>query len=437
MFVCHHPLPKQVFYISETPTGGSLKYIEDLRAYYEKRGIRFHRLPTRKAALKAFQKARKGDILLFQYLLNTDFTFADIVHFVEKYGLTLVVPVHDKYFLNDRPAADYVYDPSVHVYEADQIPADKAKVLNAASHVVFPSRFIYEVVSRYLVRPSMVVVPHMDERRPFPPLLALPPLHDAFHIGVITPPTYYKGADILERLYAAFPSCHGLPVRFLVYSRLSSDAAAAALPANVEIKGAYCESDIYARLGRDGVHGLLFLNRFPETYSYALTKGLNAGLPLLYSDMGAVGERIADWTAAAVEEEGGGGTRIPRSSSPPGCCPTAAATTSFHNQPANSTRFFPTNNAETDVARQFERFLAYIKAHAPRRHSPTTTIIGKPPTVVPAFYDRLFLAASSSAASSPPPPPSPPPCFPAADHRPAASPSTKRAAPAPPTSSRA
>jgi hypothetical protein len=36
----------------------------------------------------------------------------------------------------------------------------------------------------------------------------------------------------------------------------------------------------------------MFLNSLPETYCYALTKGINMRLPILYTNMGAIGERL-------------------------------------------------------------------------------------------------------------------------------------------------
>ena len=68
---------------------------------------------------------------------------------------------------------------------------------------------------------------------------------------------------------------------------LYSDYNDARFP-EVVVRGAYQENKIYCMLKDDNIHSLIFLNRYPETYSYALTKGINSGRPLLYTRMGAI-----------------------------------------------------------------------------------------------------------------------------------------------------
>jgi hypothetical protein len=347
--------PRRVFYISETRTGGSLKYIQDLQRHYTIRGVSFWRLSCRRRAIAELQeRARPKDVLIFQYLLNTDFSFGDIAELVDTFDLTLVVPIHDKYFLNDRPAADLTYHDSLHVHEAPCIPQDKMQLLRRARFVVFPSRFIYNVFRRVLQTDQMVVVPHMDEERVQYGFCRVPPLRDQVRLGIITPPTFYKGINLLEKVYKAFSSYNGCSVSFLVYADYDGHSR---FP-NVVTKGAYCESDIYRKLEEDQVHGLLFLNNYPETYCYALTKGLNAGIPILYTDMGAVGERIADRRASTRTMDGG-----------------------------NGDIYIPTTNV--DLMQQFASLLHCIETRASKHHRPTR-ILGRPRPVVPAFYDDLF-----------------------------------------------
>ena len=73
------------------------------------------------------------------------------------------------------------------------------------------------------------------------------------------------------------------------------------------VRGPYDENKIFSYMTTDKIHGLLFFNNFPETYSYALTKGFYAGLPILYSDMGAVKDRIH---ASALGLSGGQQQRL-------------------------------------------------------------------------------------------------------------------------------
>jgi len=350
------PRVQQVFYISETPCGGSLKYIQDLIAHYGVYGIQFLRLPNKAATEAAAYQFRKGDILFFQYLLNTDFTFTDVRDLVLRYELCLVIPIHDKYFLNDNPEADYVYHASLHAAEAFKIPSDKWTLLQLATHIVFPSQFIHDIFRAHMKLPSMVVVPHIDQglwRH-----LIVPPINQTFHIGVITSPTYYKGLDIMEVLFAKVSEHLGKKVEFFLYSHYDGSR----FP-GVFARGGYTENDIYTRLDQDGIHGLLFLNRYPETHSYALTKGINSGRPLLYTRMGAVAERLA--------------------------------------QENDAQKFIATDN--TDVAEKFQVLLDFIQAHGGQGGVDArfwSSLTDSSLVVLPQFYQELFLSHQGQGESA-------------------------------------
>jgi hypothetical protein len=192
----------------------------------------------------------------------------------------------------------------------------------------------------------MVVVPHMDQQ--LHPHLSIPSLNDTFHIGVITSPTYYKGLDLMEKLFQETRVHNRKKVQFFLNSQYDN----ARYP-DVFVRGGYDENDVYGKLDNDGIHGLLFLNRFPETYSYALTKGINSGRPLLYTNMGAVTERL-------VKE--------------------------------NDTKYIATDNA--DVLERFGLLLDYIEMHEGqmrRNNSAVLLKLSELPVVVPTFYNHLFL----------------------------------------------
>lgn len=338
-------LPR-VFFISETPVGGSLKYIQDLMFHYsERHGVSFHRLSNQAAILEAEHLFQEGDILVFQYLLNTDFRFADVTGLVRRFRLSLIIPIHDKYFLNDNPDADYAYHASLHNAEATQIPPDKLELLQMAKHIIFPSHFIYNIFLAHLNFPSMVVVPHIDQRLSLH--LHVPALLDGtIRIGIITSPTYYKGLDVWESLFP-YKEHNGLRILYYVYSHYEN-----ALFPHVMVRGGYHENEIYEKLEQDGIHGLLFLNNYPETYSYALTKGINSGRPLLYTSIGAVAERLAQF-----------------------------------KQPD---KYIATNN--TDVHAKFRVLLSYIAVHAGQGDMEEDSVLRLDMClVIPTFYDQLFL----------------------------------------------
>lgn len=340
----------RVFYISETPTGGSLKYIEDLKRHYSKLGVHFYRLPNKASVADAEPDMQEGNILIFQYLLNTDFTFKDVRNLVVRHNLKLIIPIHDKYFLNDNPGTDYLYSHSLHTYEAPEIPPEKLQLLHLADFIIFPSQFIHDVFAKFIELPTMMVVPHADDHLPRP-LTVLAIKDNTYRVGIITPATYYKGADLVESLMHACPTHKGKQVRFFWYTGYSPTLETSA---TLEVRGGYNENDIYTKLQQDGVQGLLFLNHFPETYSYALTKGINTGLPILYTAIGAINERLKLFGGAD--------------------------------------KYVATNN--TDIIDKFGALLDYIEEHArdddcPKRCSDGCWLVHG--LHIPEFYDGLFL----------------------------------------------
>ncbi len=342
-------LPKHphVFYISETRSGGSKKYLQDLKTHYSIYGIDFHALPSRAAARAVSSKFHQGDILIFQYLLYTDFNFDDVREIVRRYKLRLIIPIHDKYFLSGNEDADYAYDPVIHMAAATKIPEAKRRLLADAEYIIFPSQFIYNEFQRHLIFPSMVIVPHIDEqlhRHEF-----VPPVKGALNIGIITEASECKGLDLLERLFQR-GIYKKLDVKFFMYNDYTGNAPA------VRKRGRYSEKDIYRQLVKDHIHGLLFLNNMPETYSFALTKGINSGLPFLYTNIGAVRERMAS---------------------------------------EDHSKYIPTDNE--DLESKFGVLLDYIMMHAGTDGKGNLmSLTDKLNVVLPKFYDRLFFENRAS-----------------------------------------
>lgn len=360
----------RVFYIAPVKggpgKGGSAKFMGDLEAHYRHAATFIH-LRSKATAAKAAAYMQKGDFLFLQHLLNTDFTFTHVSELVAQHGLRLVVPIHDLYFLNDIPAADHTLNESVHTYEAPSIPADKLQLLSMAEHIIFPSNFIHDVFAKHISFPSMAIVPHGDDRTPRHFDVPVVDNGNTLHVGIITSPSYTKGGDLMLRLMQACTSHNGKRVRFFWYG-LSTQAARfislLLLSRTLVGRGAYRESDIYGKLQQDKVQGLLFLNNHAETYSYALTKGINTGLPILYSDMGAVGERMRALGAPD--------------------------------------KYIATTNL--DVELRFRQLLDYIDTHAgrPQQSSGDGAAVACDDAArqaQPAFFDRLFLGGQAGDES--------------------------------------
>jgi len=339
-----------VHVVSEVKSGGAKKYVDDLVKHYSTLGIKFRPFVNQTDATGARFEA--GDILLFQYLFATDLTFDFVRALVVRHGLRLVIASHDQYFLNDDPAWDHAYNASIHhMAPRPRLAPAKRQLFELAEYIVFPSDFARSVFKPHIDLGSMVVVPYIDHQEV--PHTYVPPLTECYNVGVITELSQYKGLDKLLWLFddTRRPDRHSRCVEFSVYS----DLLQSRWP-HVSVKGGYAEDEIFDRLDADGVHALLFLNNFPETYSYALTKGINSGRPILYTDIGAVGERM---------------------------------------RAAGDGKHVATDHA--DLGADFDRLLAVVDAHAGKTDRPHLATHN---TALRPFYDRLLFESEASVMAA-------------------------------------
>ena len=83
-----------------------------------------------------------------------------------------------------------------------------------------------------------------------------------------------------------------LPLEFTVIGHTDDDARLMAT-GKVFVTGRYEEAEIEALLRRERPHLAWFASVVPETWCYALTHAIRAGLPIFASELGALGERLA------------------------------------------------------------------------------------------------------------------------------------------------
>ena len=124
---------------------------------------------------------------------------------------------------------------------------------------------------------NFLQVNHVDYSiRPF--VLRIPAIIDSkINIATVSEPTACKGMEIINALRHSATYYRGFSINFCVTGE------------NMPL---YKEGEFFNRLETYNIHGLLNLNKWGETYGYALTKSLNSGLPMLYNNIGSAKERV-------------------------------------------------------------------------------------------------------------------------------------------------
>ncbi len=276
---------RTVYYISNVMEGGSRKYILDLMDAFENSNLKFVQIRNKHDIELYKNEFKKDDILLFQYLFFSDFTLEDIVDIKKNYNFKLIVPVHDFYFLGQLSENFYEFNVAVHsnYLTVTKLRDDVIGLLNEASVVIYPSEFVKNVFDALHVFEHAVLSRHIDYT--VHDFWNIPVISDHINVAIINNITIYKGDGEYPKLFNV-KKYKNHTIRYHVFGEYRVESS------NVVFHGPYKENEIFSLLKKHNIHALAFLNEFGETYSYSLTKGINSGLPILYSNIGAYVERL-------------------------------------------------------------------------------------------------------------------------------------------------
>ena len=183
------------------------------------------------------------------------------------------------------------------------------KLIKLCTKIIFPSQSIYKNYGKYInlsyYNDKICVVNHMDKiiNHNF---LVCPPISseigslqktlNKIKIAFLGNFLKYKGTDILDYisnhfqiydfnkiLYNIEYHIYGLVIDYNIikknkYKYIFHDI--------------YKDNKIIDLIHEEGIHGILHLSIFEETYCYSLTNSINSGLPIFYLNYGAFTERL-------------------------------------------------------------------------------------------------------------------------------------------------
>lgn len=109
------------------------------------------------------------------------------------------------------------------------------------------------------------------------------------HIGILGRLTVGKGRNVLLEC-ASLADKEKYPFHFYLFGELPDYKGT--IPSSLTVLGRYKEEDIYELIDQQNIDFFWFPAVWPETYSYTLTIPIRAGIPVIGTDLGAIGERI-------------------------------------------------------------------------------------------------------------------------------------------------
>jgi glycosyltransferase involved in cell wall biosynthesis len=180
-------------------------------------------------------------------------------------------------------------------HEASRLPAitpDEHRelfggLLRNARHVVAPSKNAADYVGRVFPNVQVTTLPHPQDAASFPAAIREGSSDEIVLLGGIGP---HKGSakllEIARRARLSHPH-----LSFRVIGHTDIDEALAGV-GNVTISGKFEPAELPALLAKTQGRLALFLNGWPETFSYTLTEAVQAGFLPLVPNIGAPAERV-------------------------------------------------------------------------------------------------------------------------------------------------
>ena len=260
----------RTFIICGIQEGGVSKYVTDLKNHYPNIFI------IRNKHELFSHSFTENDTVMVQPLLFTNIQPTDLITLKKKVSFKLIICIHDFVWFHNT---DYEF-----IYlKPTGVPYQVKELFGLADFVIHPSIFtkkLYEFIHhRAVIHPHNDIVIQKNKN--------IPPIQNKIVIGVPHSFTNYKGKENIIRLMK-YTEYKGLSIDFLITGVNTPNYTEENWP------------DFYSK-----VHCLLHLNKWGETYCYALSKSLASGLPILYNNIGAFKERIptAEHYFKVIEDE--------------------------------------------------------------------------------------------------------------------------------------
>lgn len=168
--------------------------------------------------------------------------------------------------------------------------------LNGAERVFVPSTDTLQRMQRYFPRANFIWAVHEPSLKPIAVTVPSRTLDEPLRILVLGALSVFKGADTLEACALQARALRA-PLEFhllgYAYRPLRTKPFS-----NLQVHGAYQEAELTALIAEIKPHVVWFPGSCPETYSYTLSAVLEAGLPVVATDIGAFPGRLVnrEWT---------------------------------------------------------------------------------------------------------------------------------------------
>ncbi len=269
----HELLDYNYFIVNNNTGGGSYKWQQDIETYIHlKRIWNYDKL----CWLLKHHDTPDNIVLIINSLLFCSITVKQIVELYNEFKFSIVLPIHDWYwFHNTSGHTNKVH--SCYLDEGLSLKSDEKALFDIAKKILCPSRFVYDIVNRHYSSSKVIQQNWLDYRLDSPVNQVKIEKYNTINIGVLSSLSECKGREQVSQLLKKYNHSEGVKI-FIVRQN---------------IEGYADNYDSFAAIIKKyNIHGLLYLNKWGETWCYSMTKGLLSGLPILYNNIGSFKERV-------------------------------------------------------------------------------------------------------------------------------------------------
>jgi len=268
---------KNIYIITNISLGGSKKYLNDITNYYVDNNFIYIKSKNELNDITLIN----SDILFVQQIVNTDITPVDIIK-KERNNCKMYICIHDLNWLSGKNTFD---DSIFNIYlYPDQITNSPnyqsiTELFSVATNVILPSKYIYNIYKLYFPSDNFIISDHIDYYVNKDSIYIPPIINNTINIGNLSDFHEVKGSEYILLLMDKYKTYKNYTINYSIVKY------------NIP---SYNETEYYDYAKKYNLHGLLYLNKWGETWCYSLTKALNTGLPICYNNIGSFIERISN-----------------------------------------------------------------------------------------------------------------------------------------------
>jgi len=254
--------------INNNLAGGSFKWQKDIQKY-----IPLIRVASCDDLLKLLSDNKCNFVVLINSFIQTDFTIEKLLKIHAVYKFKIILPIHEWYWFVRGSG----YSASYHNFYLDKslsIPYNTKKLFDICDKIICPTFFVYDILKKQYNNDKVSVTNWIDYDLNSKSTKIEIKKRNIINIGVLVGLCECKGEEQIEYLIDKYKN-----IKFHMVG------------INIEKYDDNYESFMKIIL-KYNIHGLMYLNKWGETWCYGLTKGILTGLPIFYNNVGSFKERI-------------------------------------------------------------------------------------------------------------------------------------------------